>query len=130
MNFFEVDHTTLQTKGSDYRNNRLVHTWKLFSCRHAGKCCSKAWAIIPGFRQLYLRHVVEVLVGEQWIQKQKRIQDFPDLGAPTLEVGDILFDKIFAENCMKMKEIGPREGRETLRLGGGGVTKNLCGLLR
>ena len=23
---------------------------------------------------------------------------------------NLLFDKIFAENCMKMKEIGPREG--------------------
>ena len=63
-NIFEVDDTTSQIKCSDYRNNRLVHTWKLFSYRHAGKCCSKAWAIIPGFRQLYLRHVVEVLVGE------------------------------------------------------------------
>ena len=68
-NFFEVDHTTSQIKCSDYRNNRLVHTWKLFSCQHVGKCCSKAWAIIPGFRQLYLRHVFEVLVGEKCIQK-------------------------------------------------------------
>ena len=39
---------------------------------------------------------------------QWRIQDFPDRGAPTpkMLMKSILFGKISAENCMKMKEIG------------------------
>ena len=39
---------------------------------------------------------------------QWRIQDFPDRGAPTpkMLIKSILFGKISAENCMKMKEIG------------------------
>ena len=39
---------------------------------------------------------------------QWRIQDFPQGGAPTLKIA-IIF-QIFAENCMKMKEFGPRGG--------------------
>ena len=42
---------------------------------------------------------------DQW---QWRIQDFPEEGAPSPKVG--LFCKLFAENCMKMKEFGPGEG--------------------
>ena len=37
-----------------------------------------------------------------------RIQDFPEGGVPTPKLG--LFCKFFAENCMKMKEFGPRRG--------------------
>ena len=37
----------------------------------------------------------------QWL-----IQDFPRGGAPTPKIA-IIF-QIFAENCMKMKEFGPR----------------------
>ena len=33
---------------------------------------------------------------------------FPRLGVSTPEFGELLFDKIFAENYMKMKEIRPR----------------------
>ena len=39
---------------------------------------------------------------------QWRIQDFPEGGAPIPKLG--LFCKFFAENCMKMKEFGPRRG--------------------
>ena len=39
---------------------------------------------------------------------QWRIQDFPQGGAPTSKIA-IIF-QIFAENCMKMKEFGPRGG--------------------
>ena len=42
---------------------------------------------------------------------QLRIQDFPDGGGTTHEVKNLLFDNIFAKNCMKMKEITPRGGR-------------------
>ena len=40
------------------------------------------------------------------------IQDFPDgAGGPTCVWAENLsFDKIFAKNCLKMKEIGPRGG--------------------
>ena len=38
-------------------------------------------------------------------QQQWQIQDFPE-GAPTHKV--VLFCKFYAENCMKMKEFGPR----------------------
>ena len=41
-------------------------------------------------------------------QKQWRIQDFPQEGAPTPKTA-IIFH-IFAENCMKMKEFGPPGG--------------------
>ena len=42
---------------------------------------------------------------------QWRIQDFPDGEGQAREMcANILFDNIFAENCMKMKEIGPRGG--------------------
>ena len=37
---------------------------------------------------------------DQWL-----IQDFPQGGAPSSKIA-IIF-KIFAENCMKMKEFGP-----------------------
>ena len=37
-----------------------------------------------------------------------RIQDFPEGGAPTPKMG--LFFQLFAENCMKMKEFGPKGG--------------------
>ena len=37
---------------------------------------------------------------------QWRIQDFPEGGAPIPKLG--LFCKFFAENCMEMKEFGPR----------------------
>ena len=36
---------------------------------------------------------------------QRRIQDFPQGGAPIPKLG--FFYKFFAENCMKMKEFGP-----------------------
>ena len=35
---------------------------------------------------------------------QLRIQDFPEVGAPTPKL--VLFCKFLAENCMKMKEFG------------------------
>ena len=35
---------------------------------------------------------------------------FPGRGHQPLRLKNLLFDKIFAENCMKMKEIGPSEG--------------------
>ena len=36
-------------------------------------------------------------------------------GAPTPGLGvNLLFGKIFPENCMKMKEFGPRRGRASL----------------
>ena len=41
-------------------------------------------------------------------QSQWRIQDFPRGVAPTPKIA-IIF-QIFAENCMKMKEFGPRGG--------------------
>ena len=40
--------------------------------------------------------------------RQWRIQDFPQGGAPTPKSA-IIF-QFFAENCMKMKEFGPRGG--------------------
>ena len=43
---------------------------------------------------------------------QWRIQNFPDRGGvcSILRLGkNLLFGKIFAEHCMKIKEIGPRE---------------------
>ena len=41
---------------------------------------------------------------------QCRIHDFPEGGAQTPKSAIIL--RIFAENCMKMKEFGPPEGGE------------------
>ena len=51
--------------------------------------------------------------------KQWRIQDFPDGGShEPLDLRQnpiyVLFGKIFAENCMKMKEFGPRGGSAPL----------------
>ena len=44
--------------------------------------------------------------------KQWRIQDFPHGAAPLWVWGkNLLFDKIFAKTCIKMKEISPREAR-------------------
>ena len=43
------------------------------------------------------------------ILQQWRIQDFPEGAAPTPQI--LLFWKYFAENCMKMKEFGPRGAR-------------------
>ena len=50
-----------------------------------------------------LRVLLDVSTDRQW-----RIQDFPQGGAPTLKIA-IIF-QIFAENCMKMKEFGPPGG--------------------
>ena len=42
---------------------------------------------------------------------QRQTQDFPDTGCQPLNWGqNLLLGKIFAGNCMKMKEIGPRGG--------------------
>ena len=42
---------------------------------------------------------------------QWRIQDFPGAGAPTPKMGVLTYLFAFlAENCMKMKEFGPRGG--------------------
>ena len=39
------------------------------------------------------------------------MQDFPDWEAnPLVWSENLLFGKIFVENCIKMKEIGPRGG--------------------
>ena len=46
-----------------------------------------------------------ILKPEQW-----RIQDFPDRGAYLQWGANLLFGHIFPENCMKMKEFGPRGG--------------------
>ena len=45
-------------------------------------------------------------------QYQWRIQDFPDGegGNHCVLVENLLFEKIFAEHCMNMKEIGSGEG--------------------
>ena len=43
---------------------------------------------------------------------QWRIQDFPDGVRQPPSLGQtLLLDKIFAENCMKMKGIGPINGK-------------------
>ena len=55
-----------------------------------------------------------------WIETtdQWRIQDFPDARRQPLSLGqkNLLLGKIFAENCMKMKEIGQKgvEGSASL----------------
>ena len=51
--------------------------------------------------------MVNILHIYQW-----RIQDFSQGGAPTPKSA-IIF-QFFAENCMKMKEFGPRGGRASL----------------
>ena len=51
--------------------------------------------------------LVKIEIRQQW-----RIQDFPQGGAPTPKIA-IIF-RIFAENCMKMKEFGPQGGRASL----------------
>ena len=53
-----------------------------------------------GFGSFSHLHVILI----QWL-----IQDFLQGGAPTPRLG--LFCKFFAENCMKMKEFGPRGAR-------------------
>ena len=54
-----------------------------------------------------VKELFRILVSGQW-----RIQDFPQGGAPTPKSA-IIFH-FFAENCMKMKEFGPRGGRASL----------------
>ena len=50
-----------------------------------------------------------VLVHDQGHGYQWRIQGFPDGDTIPQDRGEnLLFDKIFAKNCMKMKEIRPR----------------------
>ena len=45
------------------------------------------------------------------LSRQRRIQDVAEWGAnPREDYANLLFGKIFAENCMKMKEFGPRGG--------------------
>ena len=48
---------------------------------------------------------------------QWRIQDFPQVGVPTLQEGrqHTILPK-FPENCMKLKEFGPRGGRGCVSL--------------
>ena len=55
-------------------------------------------------------HVFIILT--QFHQRQWRIQNFPQGGAPTPKI-TIIF-QIFAENCMKMKEFGPPRGHASL----------------
>ena len=52
----------------------------------------------------------------QWLsqQLQWRIQDFPDGGANPKGNTNLLFDQLFPENCMKMKEINWTERRPSL----------------
>ena len=54
----------------------------------------------PSYNEVERRGKIGYVHVSQW-----RIQDSPDGDAPTSEFG-----KIFAENCMKIKEIRPREG--------------------
>ena len=56
---------------------------------------------------------------QSWKQEQTTpggIHDFPDEGGanPSVRAENLLFDKIFAKNCMKMKEIGPKRGGASL----------------
>ena len=53
-------------------------------------------------------------VSQRWIQFQASVADqgFSSWGMPTPRVG--LFFKLVAENCMKVKEFGPPEGRASL----------------
>ena len=46
-------------------------------------------------------HAIFTRRDQQWW-----IQDFPEAEAPTIKL--VLFYKFFAENCIKMKEFGPR----------------------
>ena len=47
--------------------------------------------------------------------KQWRIHDFPERGANSQSgCANLLFCKLFAENCMKMKEFGSQDGRVSL----------------
>ena len=56
-----------------------------------------------------LNNIGKILV---YIHSQWRIQDFPQGGVPTPNIA-IIF-RIFAENCMKMKEFGPQGGCASL----------------
>ena len=53
---------------------------------------------------------------EEIVLKQWRIQDFPEWGANSQSgCANLLFCKFFVENCMRMKEFGPRGGPRTWR---------------
>ena len=48
--------------------------------------------------------IVSIIYYVQW-----QIQDFPDRDANTWVWGEnLLFGRIFTENCMKMKQFGPK----------------------
>ena len=55
-------------------------------------------------RQVSDKHPLKI-AAKQW-----RIQDFPDEGGANFWQGgkNQLFHKIFTQNCLKMKEIGPK----------------------
>ena len=79
------------------------------NCRDFGagyECEKHAFYVSTTFHNFFFK-------GNQW-----RIQDFPDEGPPTSKMGEPTYHlAIFSpENCMKMKEFGPRGGGA-----GGGV---------
>ena len=55
---------------------------------------------------------MEIVYITQW-----RIQDFPEVGAPTLRGGGRQHTNLskFPKNCMKLKEFGPGGGRGAAR---------------
>ena len=64
--------------------------------------------------------ILGILFDTQW-----RVQDFSDGAANPWAWGEnLLFRKIFTENCMTMKEIGPREGAKDALPGSANNTDN------
>ena len=69
------------------------------------------------FLKDYCGDLVNVLPSMDGLQSigQWRIQDFPEVGAPTLHGGrQHMILPTFPKNCMKLKEFGPRAGRASL----------------
>ena len=72
------------------------------------------------FAEIFHLNVVTSLTNASFIQIQRlhhtlrmqwRIQEFPEGEyQPLRRWTNLLFGNIFAENCMKIKETGPREG--------------------
>ena len=67
-----------------------TYGWQVDGTRPAGilSCCLKGWT--------------------QHFSKQWQVQDFPDSGRQPKGGANLLFGQFFPENCMKIKEIGPR----------------------
>ena len=50
----------------------------------------------------------------KWCLKQWRIQDFPEMGAPSLQGAPTYNYAKFSHNCMKLKEFGPWDASKIL----------------